>query len=61
MSDIKWENAHLKGLDLFNHLLNGYMPHKAIEIMINNNQDVDDVKMYFKAMLKHIKSYERKR
>ena len=58
MNNVQYENVNLKGLDLFDYLLETHKPHKAIEIMINNNQDLKDVKLYLKAMLKHVKEYE---
>ena len=57
MNNTHWENVQLKGLDLFDQLLEEYKPHKALEIMINNNQDLEHVELYLKAMLKHIKEH----
>ena len=47
-------NLKLEGLNLFGYLLGRNTPHEAVNIMIDNNQDMKEVRKYLQAMINHI-------
>tara|TARA_B110000467_G_C18280637_1_gene458353 strand:+ start:15 stop:221 length:207 start_codon:yes stop_codon:yes gene_type:complete len=57
MSD--FNTVQIEDLEQFSHhTAKGMMPHKAIELMIEHKQKLDDTLMYLEFMVSDIKMYK---